>query len=395
MVMQETPLPTDGIQFSQLLNDHYSQLARLTPLQCTFIYARERMKRNNQIRQHVHNGDYASLSLDEVFHTMHKTHMGDYEPIKYLIANYDPDPDFAINLSSESSDNTFAKLADHLDTQPFTAQKLAYGSLRTDELPTMVKIDRDRVMLFGVPAAIVQPVFNRFFSIAEKVVEQRGRFTDEEKIAFTAAAGTFLAYFHFKTEGNGRTALDWIVELQRRLFDEDLSKARAYTTNSLRVQGVNALLKPEHRLLYRERDTSMWERGKAAMYFSQTLRQRFLEKFAQIRPKAFGVYEEAFARAGVDEERARVLQITLISHADVLYTILDECMEGLTDREVQKKFGLRRETVEERGMVEVLMDTAPYSYQGLSFMEVVDIGTLSRQMVREGLFIEQLLNIRL
>jgi hypothetical protein len=217
------------------------------------------LERTNVLRRQIHSGELRNCSPAEAFWTIHKIHVGN-TMLQNIIAMHE----FVPNLQATASGMATTK-------QP----EFTYGTYRITELSMMILGDS---AMLGVPLIIMPRIAENVFTKAQEVVDQRDSFSPADKIAVASTLANIIDLTHVKINGMGRSSEDWMLELQFRLFEGDISQIKTWSQSGLRARGLGNFLIGEAKAEYEARNRLMDDRRRARRPFERYLIQSFMEE---------------------------------------------------------------------------------------------------------------------
>jgi len=201
----------------------------------------------------------------------------------HVLASYDIGTDLEHPLSFkewfENQDLRHSLISTNPSSTYFEpATGFAGKELRQNEIEMIRDVDPAHLSMLGVPKGILPALADKYFhEVHGYVYESKGQDltpeTSHQHYCISVSLAFLLDFFHFKPDGNGRTSEEFMVQLQRRLFDGDMSKVRTWSQNGFRGYGSDRVIKPEYLLAERQTQTALRYRETAA----EMVRSKILE----------------------------------------------------------------------------------------------------------------------
>lgn len=325
-------LEWDGVQRYEPRKATSSPIEHLGHLDSLRLHSKHVLEASNKIRADIDKGLWDNLTPRDWFFEIYNHHCGDSiigqrrspilhnqrrldEEIYHTVALFEP-----TQLDRDQGEVQKNRLGEFLlerraeKAWGFDQPQRGFGGtkLRQNE---MEMVRGGGVM--GVPKDILGKLEEKTFDAVSDFVNTQVKLDtwgeeDKRRIALTFAV--LIDFFHFKPDLNGRTTEDWMVQLERVMFEGDMTKVRTWSHHGLRAKNVKNVIKPEFHDMVSTRDAGMDKRTKQMKNFRNRLYQGLTREYKQ---------------NGIINDNSELTDEILITHSDICLAYFSRMMEKL------------------------------------------------------------------
>ncbi len=346
-------------------------LKNLPPETILAIHSLLIFKASNTVRKNIEEKVYDYMPLKKVFNEIHKEYFDTDNLNQQSVAAYD-----AGEFTSERIAN-FDGLMEIGRARKWDGSKLSpdigalnYAERRDYEMNSIRYNRATGATIIGTPSIILHELSTDAFNSLEDTLNKLKTdpsIPDYQKYFFSVAAATVLDTMHYFGDGNGRSSEDFMVEMQRRMFD-DITKVKTWSQDGLRAKGLNNKFSPqlssEYVETYENRHNLLGRRGNGVMELRQRLGNLFVKRVIDVAaPREKVILQRLLGpqdKVGEIKEAIEILEKYFYSRPRIIYKIYMDIIQSIGTMEGLIKYSFFGSDI---SICDILVKSVPDKYE--------------------------------